>query len=300
LDLGRAIEQYLTHLRDLRRSPNSVRTYDQRLRRFQEFLEQSRIAIEHAPRDVLDRFVGWLCRGGSGRKPAALSTCYCTVAAVQDFRKQVGKQGLVLDWADPSYPGHETPQMYIPESRDVQRFLDHLTGVDEPYATLLFLLPASGLRIEEACSLPASSVQVLPRDSGGVGIEVHVIGKGRKPRTVPVLVDAVPRIVDYLRGYRRSVRSAYMFPHPAEPEDHVETYTTRRRLIEVRETLGNKRLTPHRLRAYYATRLLEAGVDSLTLAAILGHSSVATTQRYAKPRGPALRAAIAHVRMVER
>ena len=48
----------------------------------------------------------------------------------------------------------------------------------------------------------------------------------------------------------------------------------------VKKTGLSKRCSMHTLRHSYATHLLEAGVDVLTLKALMGHNSLQTTARY--------------------
>ena len=58
------------------------------------------------------------------------------------------------------------------------------------------------------------------------------------------------------------------------------------------EQLGMKEWTPHDMRRTYATNLLNLGIDIVTVKDMMGHSSIATTQRYDKRGTDKMRAAV--------
>lgn len=60
--------------------------------------------------------------------------------------------------------------------------------------------------------------------------------------------------------------------------------TLRNRLRDLVALGGLRKVTPHDLRRTYATELLEAGVHPLVVQALLGHSCLQTTTRYAQVR----------------
>jgi site-specific recombinase XerD len=133
---------------------------------------------------------------------------------------------------------------------------------------------ACGLRISELVSL-----QVTDIDASRLVVLVRQ-GKGQKDRHVPLS----PRLLAELRQWwcRHRTRP-WLFPGTTERTMssplHVGTVQRLCQRVVARAKL-RKRASMHTLRHSYATHLLEAGVDVVTLQKLLGHSSLATTARY--------------------
>jgi site-specific recombinase XerD len=148
---------------------------------------------------------------------------------------------------------------------------------------ILELLYGSGLRVSELCGLDLGDLD-LHRGM------VRVLGKGSKERVVPVGDYAVLA----LRAYLRDARDEFV-PEPDRPGadgDRAAVFLNRRRkrmtprdayaVVRAAGTvaLSGRTLSPHTLRHSYATHLLEGGADVRAVQELLGHASLATTQRY--------------------
>jgi integrase/recombinase XerD len=137
---------------------------------------------------------------------------------------------------------------------------------------LLFQITyACGLRVSELVCL-----QVADIDSKRMVIHVRQ-GKGKKDRLVPLS----QRLLEALRSYWRQARpKTWLFAAP-RGDGHLGICWVQKLCRKlVRQAKLTKRATPHTLRHSYATHLLEAGVDLITLQKILGHSALTTTARY--------------------
>ena len=119
-----------------------------------------------------------------------------------------------------------------------------------------------GLRLSELLHL-----QITAIDSARMVIHVRH-GKGAKDRLVPLS----QRLLQELRAYWRRYRpSPWLFPGD-KPGQPISGSNMQRRFGQLVQRVGlTKHCSLHTLRHSYATHLLEAGVDLLTLKTLLGH-----------------------------
>ncbi len=133
---------------------------------------------------------------------------------------------------------------------------------------------ACGLRISELVEL-----QVTDIDSARMVVNVRQ-GKGAKDRQVPLSA----RLLSELRTWWcRHRRKPWLFPGSTERSmDKPMNVTNVQRMCQkvVARAQLRKQASMHTLRHSYATHLLEAGVDVVTLQKLLGHTSLSTTARY--------------------
>ncbi|HFB83245.1 tyrosine recombinase [Thermosulfuriphilus ammonigenes] len=148
-------------------------------------------------------------------------------------------------------------------------------GLEVRDRAILEVLYGTGLRVSEVAGLNLDDISFEP------GL-VRVFGKGRKERLVPLGEAACQAIKDWLPLRERLLKD------PAERALFVNNRGRRltarsiHRLVRDRGRVAGlaRPLHPHLLRHSYATHLLEGGADLRAIQEMLGHASLATTQRY--------------------
>jgi len=158
----------------------------------------------------------------------------------------------------------------VPSPDEVRRLFDHIPGIKNRAALMLCF--GAGLRVSEAVN-----VQISHIDSARMLLRVEQ-GKGAKDRYTVLS----PALLQILRTYYRIVRpaGAYLFPS-WRPDRHISSGVLQRACHEAWQLAGlPKRITPHGLRHAFATCLLDSGVDTRVIQALLGHSRIDTTARY--------------------
>jgi integrase/recombinase XerC len=165
----------------------------------------------------------------------------------------------------------------LPED-DVRRLIEADSEDGGPAAlrdrAILETLYSSGLRVSELVGLNWRDVD------DEVGMVLVRSGKGNKDRMVPIGEPAL----DALKAWRRAMPKAWELDGPVITNLRGGRLTTRavenvlaQRIVAA--GLGSS-ITPHGLRHCFATHMLNAGADLRSIQEMLGHASLATTQRY--------------------
>jgi site-specific recombinase XerD len=142
---------------------------------------------------------------------------------------------------------------------------------------LVALALGAGLRAAELTAVKVGDV--ITDDDGGQWVRV-VQGKGRKDRLVPLSPDVASLLRAYMAG-RKSKRGAYLFPSRQGESGRMTTARVWQIVTDAIQAAGiDKRLSPHSLRHTFAIGRLRAGASPVIVQKMLGHSSIATTQKY--------------------
>jgi integrase/recombinase XerC len=144
---------------------------------------------------------------------------------------------------------------------------------------MLEVLYGGGVRVSELAGLALGHVDL------GSGL-ARVLGKGNKERIVPLGAPCVEALTAYLQARIR-------LRNPKTGVQHADALFlgqlgTKLSVRQVQYLLhdygiaavGRADLHPHELRHTCATHLLDAGADLRGIQELLGHASLATTQRY--------------------
>jgi integrase/recombinase XerC len=282
-DDARLVDRFVRHLADERRlSPHTVAAYRRDVAHLARFLARQRSSLTAAAYPQLRRFLAHELTLGYARASIARR-----VAAIHTFYRWALARGHVV--GDPAaLLGHPKVASRLPS---VLRQAEAAALVEAPGpasvwepreralalrdAAVLELMYGSGLRVAEVAGLTLDRVDL---DRG----RVLVRGKGAKEREVPLSEPAIDAIRAYLaegRGRLSAPGSPFLFfnrrTKPLGTRD-IRSLVGRygRRMV------SGRRVTPHTLRHSFATHLLEGGADIREVQELLGHASVATTQRY--------------------
>jgi integrase len=143
----------------------------------------------------------------------------------------------------------------------------------------LALLVGAGLRREEAVSLTFDDMKMQPV-KGRLRAVLAIAGKGKKNRVVPIS-DKLAGMID---TWGAAVGSAGLVLRSVDKSGAVGIDLSAVGLFQIVRGYGRAidkpRLAPHDLRRTYAQIGYESGVPITQISKLLGHASVATTQRY--------------------
>jgi site-specific recombinase XerD len=149
---------------------------------------------------------------------------------------------------------------------------------------ILETLFSTGLRVAELAALNRDQIKIKPdtRD-----LELGIVGKGNRPRTIYFSERSVRWLKEYLKTRSDDDKALFINYRPGQSDKDSPSprrLTTRsvERIMEKYSKMAGLPIdaTPHTLRHSYATDLLNQGADLRTVQELLGHQNVSTTQIY--------------------
>jgi len=145
---------------------------------------------------------------------------------------------------------------------------------------LFLLMYNTGARVSETIGIKVRDVVL---DASAACVHLH--GKGRKQRSVPLWHTTVKSLRAWLRANPELTAEAPLLPNRNGREMTRANVTLRlalavRHAIETQPALAKRKISPHTIRHTTAMHLLQAGVDISVIALWLGHESPVTTHHY--------------------
>lgn len=258
-------------------APSTVEAYARDLRSFVVWAGRAGLAVPGAAgRTTLRRYLAYLSTRGYSRRTIARRA-----SALRRYYRWLRRSGAVEQ--DPtaglSAPKGEARLPRVLRPDELRALLDEATPSSRGDGAtalrddaLLEVLYGSGLRVAEATAIDVGDLDLARQ-------RIVVRGKGDKERVVPLSERAVHALRRWLSGGRDELVTE------ATPPAAVFLNARGRRLTprDARRVLDRRALAPthpHALRHSFATHLLDGGADLRVVQELLGHSDLATTQRY--------------------
>lgn len=268
----------------------TVSSYRDTFRIFLKFMKEkkqcnpSKVTIEMVSAENVIDFLNYI----ESTRNNSVNTRNNRLAAIHSFMFYVSFQA-------PEYLGIVQRVMMIPFKKTETKMVDYLVKeeVDSILEVcdltcwlgrrdrlMISILYNTGVRVSELVSIKIKDI-ILNKNGTGL---IHVLGKGRKERTIPLWKSTQAYLANYMIETRYS-NEDYLFKSK-QGENLTRTGVAYRIECLVKKaahhcpSLLKKRVTPHVFRHTTAMHLLEAGVDISTIAIWLGHESIETTHKY--------------------
>ena len=258
---------------------NTIAAYTRDLENCGEFLDSGRRTFENAQVSDLRAYLAFLAENGMSVKTQARR-----LSALREFYKYLYTEKIrtdnPTDVLDSPKTGRSFPK-YLSEE-EINRLFDAIPAMSPKKAlrmkALLEILYASGLRVSELVSLPASTANVRENF-------LIVRGKGSKDRMVPLTDAAKQALHEWIPERERTLpkgrESRWLFPSRSKTG-----HLTREGFFEELKSLATaagipaERVSPHVIRHSFASHLIAHDADLRTVQQMLGHANIATTQIY--------------------
>jgi site-specific recombinase XerD len=291
--LGKYLSSYLPHERNV--SPNTIAAYRDSFVLFinymkdEKHIKADKLTLDSMTKENVISFLSWL----TDQKGCNISTRNCRLAAIHSFTSYLQYENVekLNEWQDilsikamkkesnaPNYLTVDGIKLLLAQP-DVESYsgLRHLS--------ILALMYDTGCRVQEIIDLTVDSLRIQTEP-----YTIRIYGKGRKTRIIPMVRNQIIFLRTYMDRYGlnddRHLTHPLFFNGRGEKMTRTGvTYILKKYADMARQitpSLIPERISCHSMRHSRAMHLLQAGVNLIWIRDILGHTTIQTTEVYAR------------------
>lgn len=254
------IQEFLIYLKDIRGySANTIHAYGKDLTSFVRWMKKhdARATWSTITREDIDAYSVYMAE--SGMKPASSNRHLASISSLYGYFR---RQGLPVD--NPCrFASRRKIGANIPNTIPVDELQQAYTHAEGCTKIMIGLLATTGVRISELLSLEWSDI-----DFYNCSIRIH--GKGMKQRIVPTTYESL-RLLEDIKQHTHADGRLF----------HFDQRHARYMIWAALKPFSQAhQLSPHAIRHTMATNMANHGTNVTTIAKVLGHSDIKTTQKY--------------------
>lgn len=201
-----------------------------------------------------------------GYKPSTQRIKLMAIKSLYSFCTELGYLPINIAAQIPNIKINDSPRLKAINKDLISILVNNAKGTrDKLIIKSLYLL---GLRVSELINLKWSDFHII-----GSNIELMVLGKGDKLRAILVPNDLYQELMTI------KTHDEYVFVSE-QNQTKLHRTSVNKMLRKLCDRLSIKRINPHAFRHSHATHALASGCDLSLLQQSLGHSDIATTQKY--------------------
>ena len=274
--IGKAVIDFIRHLREINASPHTIKAYSADLALFAAYAgSRSFKQVDHI---AVRGFLSQLYEKGLSKTSVARA-----LAAVRSFYRWLAREGMVEQnpaklVATPKLP-KKLPR--VPTIEEMNSVIDgdmpEVAAFPERDRLMLELLYGCGIRNSELTGINTDDIRLSAE-------AILIRGKGKKERYVPFGDSVKTALAAYLPERQQVLAHANKHLGALLINRRGGRLTTRSVGRIIKKIAVAKGLSPdvhpHTLRHAFGTHMLEEGADLRAIQELLGHERLATTQRY--------------------
>jgi len=274
---AKELEGFIAYLKyEKNASPHTISNYRRDLLQLAHYLESKKLSLKDIDNIVLRGFLAVLYDRGEkkstvGRKLAAIRSFFqfCVRKRWMDDNPAKVVSTPKQDKSVPSFLSEEEMQEFL----DLPQTAKPLDLRDK---AMLELLYATGIRVSELVGICLEDVKFASR-------LIRIKGKGKKERLVPFGRTAEKSLRSYLRvrpllNKEQVEETTFFLNYRGQKLSSRSVERTVDKCIQL--SAVRRKISPHSLRHSFASHLLSRGADLRIIQELLGHESLATTQKY--------------------